>query len=259
MRIASPRSSPSVGRSAASASRWRCSTALITSTQRPSREPKWWISMRWLVPIAAASSRSERSLTPRCSMCAIGSLEQSLAGVSTGHGGKCTIRYIMPKPVTVSIDVPQARPDVYAFLDVMANHEPFTDHMLVDWTYPPDAPAGRRRLARACPLDRRRPPRAGRDRGRSPRPRPSGSSSATSAPAASASASAPTSWPSCPAAARASPSPTRWEQAPLPDRALAPLARALLRRGNERAMARLAEQLPAKAAGRADGGAGRAA
>jgi hypothetical protein len=39
----------------------------------------------------------------------------------------------MTAPVTVSIDVPQARPDVYAFLDVMANHEQFTDHMLTDW------------------------------------------------------------------------------------------------------------------------------
>src|SRR3954466_5654510 len=42
--------------------------------------------------------------------------------------------YIMaPSPVTVSIDVPQRRADVYAFLDVMANHESFTDHMLTDW------------------------------------------------------------------------------------------------------------------------------
>src|SRR3954468_9617350 len=39
----------------------------------------------------------------------------------------------MPAPVTVSIDVPQRRAEVYAFLDVMANHESFTDHMLVDW------------------------------------------------------------------------------------------------------------------------------
>jgi hypothetical protein len=41
--------------------------------------------------------------------------------------------YIMPAPVTVSVDVPQRRADVYAFLDVMANHESFTDHMLTDW------------------------------------------------------------------------------------------------------------------------------
>ncbi len=38
------------------------------------------------------------------------------------------------KPVTVSIDVPQGRDHVFAFLDVMANHEVFTDHMMVDWT-----------------------------------------------------------------------------------------------------------------------------
>jgi Polyketide cyclase / dehydrase and lipid transport len=42
------------------------------------------------------------------------------------------MRY-MPKPVTVSIDVPHAVEDVYDFLDVMANHEPFTDHLLRDW------------------------------------------------------------------------------------------------------------------------------
>jgi hypothetical protein len=38
-----------------------------------------------------------------------------------------------PQPVTVSIDVPQPRAAVYAYLDVMANHEAFTDHMLVNW------------------------------------------------------------------------------------------------------------------------------
>jgi Polyketide cyclase / dehydrase and lipid transport len=37
------------------------------------------------------------------------------------------------KPVTVSVDVSQPRERVYAFLDVLANHEPFTNHMLVDW------------------------------------------------------------------------------------------------------------------------------
>jgi hypothetical protein len=41
--------------------------------------------------------------------------------------------YTMTAPVTVSIDIPRPRDEVYAFLDVMANHESFTDHMLVDW------------------------------------------------------------------------------------------------------------------------------
>jgi hypothetical protein len=37
------------------------------------------------------------------------------------------------QPVSVSIDVPQGVEDVYAFLDAMANHKQFTDHMLTDW------------------------------------------------------------------------------------------------------------------------------
>jgi hypothetical protein len=41
--------------------------------------------------------------------------------------------WYMSSPVTVSIDVPQPRAEVYAFLDVMANHESFTDHMLTNW------------------------------------------------------------------------------------------------------------------------------
>lgn len=37
------------------------------------------------------------------------------------------------KPIVVSTTVSRPRDEVYAFLDVLANHEPFTDHMLVDW------------------------------------------------------------------------------------------------------------------------------
>lgn len=37
------------------------------------------------------------------------------------------------KPVTVSVNVPNSREEVYAFLDVLANHESFTDHLMVDW------------------------------------------------------------------------------------------------------------------------------
>jgi len=39
------------------------------------------------------------------------------------------------KPVTVSVTVPNSREEVYDFLDVLANHEPFTDHTMVDWQY----------------------------------------------------------------------------------------------------------------------------
>lgn len=37
------------------------------------------------------------------------------------------------KPVTVSAEVPKPRQEVYEFLDVLANHEGFLDHWLVDW------------------------------------------------------------------------------------------------------------------------------
>jgi hypothetical protein len=37
------------------------------------------------------------------------------------------------KPVRVSVEVPNQRPEVYDFLDVLGNHEQFTDHFMVDW------------------------------------------------------------------------------------------------------------------------------
>jgi hypothetical protein len=39
------------------------------------------------------------------------------------------------KPITVSVDVERSREDVFAFLDVMRNHERFTDHMLTEWRF----------------------------------------------------------------------------------------------------------------------------
>jgi hypothetical protein len=37
------------------------------------------------------------------------------------------------KPVTVSVDVANPPEEVYEFLDVLGNHESFTDHFMVDW------------------------------------------------------------------------------------------------------------------------------
>jgi hypothetical protein len=39
------------------------------------------------------------------------------------------------KPVTVTVEVPQGVEEVYDFLDVLANHEAFLDHFLVDWKF----------------------------------------------------------------------------------------------------------------------------
>jgi polyketide cyclase/dehydrase/lipid transport protein len=37
------------------------------------------------------------------------------------------------KPVTVSIEVPNPPEQVYDFLEVLGNHESFSDHFLLDW------------------------------------------------------------------------------------------------------------------------------
>ncbi len=37
------------------------------------------------------------------------------------------------KPVTVAVTVPQRREEVFDFLNVLGNHESFTDHFLLDW------------------------------------------------------------------------------------------------------------------------------
>jgi polyketide cyclase/dehydrase/lipid transport protein len=146
----------------------------------------------------------------------------------------------MPDPVTVSIDVPQSRPAVFAFLDVMANHEPFTDHMLVEWSLSgPQSGVGAKarvhtkvgaretidiEVVDAQPPQRiveRNVSAAGKRIGH-------GTYELDELPEGGTRVSFTYSW----------------ERAPLTDRALAPLVRAVLRRGNRRAMARLAEQLP---------------
>ena len=43
------------------------------------------------------------------------------------------------KPIVVTTTLDRPRAEVYEFLDVLANHEPFTNHMLVDWSV--DGPA----------------------------------------------------------------------------------------------------------------------
>lgn len=58
----------------------------------------------------------------------------------------CTVWY-MPKPVTVSIDVPQDPHYVFDFLDLMANHEQFNDHLMRDWELSgPDRGVGSRAI-----------------------------------------------------------------------------------------------------------------
>jgi hypothetical protein len=39
------------------------------------------------------------------------------------------------KPVTVSVTVARPREEVFDYLDVLANHETYMDHMFVDWKF----------------------------------------------------------------------------------------------------------------------------
>jgi hypothetical protein len=153
------------------------------------------------------------------------------------------------KPVRVSIDVPQAREDVYDFLDVLANHELFTDHMLRDWRCEGPARGGGAHpkitavaAGRTDPLDMEvieaeRPTRnMERNVGASGRVMtgtytlaelPGGGTRITFESA--------------------------WLRVPRSEALAAPLVRAMVRRGNQRALERLAGQLRARQVSDASG------
>jgi hypothetical protein len=153
------------------------------------------------------------------------------------------------KPVAVSIDVPEAREDVYDFLDVLANHESFTDHMLRDWRCTGPArgvgakakvtavSGGRTEALDVEVIEAERPTRnVERNAGASGRVAtgtytlaelPGGGTRITFESA--------------------------WLEVPRGEALAAPLVRAVVRRGNKRALERLAEQLQARKAGHAPG------
>jgi hypothetical protein len=145
------------------------------------------------------------------------------------------------KPVTASIDVPQSRESVYAFLDVMANHEPFTNHMLVDWRYsgPPSGVGSKARVTTKLGgvTDEADIEVVEVDPGRMIRERNVGAKGKRVAHGTYQLSDLPDggthiefTW--------------ALDKAPLADRALGPVLRGLLTRGNAKAMQRLAEQLP---------------
>jgi hypothetical protein len=147
------------------------------------------------------------------------------------------------KPVTVTTNVPQSRELVFDVLDVMANHEPFTSHMLTDWRYSgPDRGIGSKAKVTATVGGRRdsveieviaaqRPETiVERNVGAAGRRIATGTYRLEELPIGG----------------------TRiefeyaWKRAPFSERVTAPLVRAMMRRENERAMARLAEQLASR-------------
>jgi hypothetical protein len=147
----------------------------------------------------------------------------------------------MPAPVTVTIDVHQRREDVFAHLDVLANHEAFTDHMLVDWSCSgPErgvgaraevsSKAGGRKQPIAIEVVGAEPPARIVERNVSAKGKRVGRGTYELE--------------ELPHGGTRIAFTYAWERAPLADRLLAPLVRSLLRRGNERALQRLADQLP---------------
>jgi Polyketide cyclase / dehydrase and lipid transport len=144
------------------------------------------------------------------------------------------------KPVRVTVDVPQPRHEVYDFLDVLGNHEPFTNHMLRDWRLSgPERGVGAKAHVTATLGPRpegvdievveAEPPvrNVERNIGAGGKRVGFGTYTLTELPGGGTRVEFE----------------YRWEQAPLGERLAAPLARAALRRGNRRAMARLAALL----------------
>src|SRR5690348_2131851 len=146
------------------------------------------------------------------------------------------------KPVQVTIDTPYSPERVYDFLDVMANHEPFTNHMLREWEYSgPDRGIGSKATVKAGAAGRTEPveieviagerPTTIVEQNVSARGRRVATGTYTLEPLPSGDTRIAFEY--------------AWQQAPLSDRAAAPLVRAILTRANRRAMVRLAEQLAA--------------
>lgn len=153
------------------------------------------------------------------------------------------------QPVTVTIDVPQQREVVYDFLDVMANHEQFTDHIMQDWRCagPPRGIGSKARVKlvgggrtetvdiEVIEVDR---PVKTVERNIGAGGKRVGTGTYTLA--------------DLPGGGTRITFTYAWQQAPLSERLAEPIVRGVARRGFERAMQRLAEQLPAAQAGRAD-------
>ncbi|MFZ1995874.1 MAG: SRPBCC family protein [Solirubrobacteraceae bacterium] len=144
------------------------------------------------------------------------------------------------KPVRVTTDVPQPIDEVYDFLDVMANHEPFTDHILRDWEYSgPDRGVGSRARVHVSAagrtdtvdievVDAERPTRiVERNIGAGGRRVANGTYTLSALPSGGTHVQFE----------------YTWSQIPLSERVMSPVVRGMLRRANERAMARLAERL----------------
>jgi hypothetical protein len=150
------------------------------------------------------------------------------------------------KPVTVTIDVPQPREAVYDYLDVMANHEPFNDHLMQDWRFAgPARGIGSRATVKAIVAGRAEtveievieaePPAKTVERNIGAGGKRVGTGTYTLADLPDGGTRVTFTY--------------AWQQAPWNERLAEPIVRGIARRGFERAMQRLAEQLRSAKAG----------
>jgi hypothetical protein len=153
------------------------------------------------------------------------------------------------KPVRVSIDVPQAREDVYDFLDVLANHELFTGHMFRDWQC--EGPArGVGAKAKVTAIAARPPEALDVEVIEAERPT---RNVERNVGASGRIATGTYTLAGLPGGGTRITFESAWLRVPRGEALAAPLVRAVVRRGNKRAMERLAEQLRARKAGAASG------
>ncbi|HEX7163315.1 MAG TPA: SRPBCC family protein [Trebonia sp.] len=153
------------------------------------------------------------------------------------------------KPVRVSIDVPQAREDVYDFLDVLANHELFTDHILRDWRCDgPTRGVGAKATVKAVAGGRTDP----LDMEVIEAERPTRNMERNVAASGRVMTGTYT-LAELPGGGTRITFESAWLRVPRSEALAAPLVRAMLRRGNQRALERLAEQLRVRKAGDASG------
>jgi len=146
------------------------------------------------------------------------------------------------KPVLITITVPNSREEVFDFLDVMANHEPFTNHIMHDWEYSgPDRGIGSKARVHVTA--------AGRtdaiDIEVVAAERPATIVEQNIGARGKRVANGTYTFADLPGGGTLITFEYRWKEAPLSERMLAPVVRGMLRKANERAMQRLAEQLAA--------------
>jgi carbon monoxide dehydrogenase subunit G len=147
------------------------------------------------------------------------------------------------QPVTVTVDVPEPRDEVWAFLDVLANHECFNDHFMREWRFSgPPAGVGATVNVTGVLAGRRDPAEVVVVEADAPRRSVERNVSANGKRVAHGTYELA----ELPAGGTRVTFTYAWERAPLSDRLGGPLTRMVLRRVLGRSMTRLREELAAR-------------